>query len=74
MLRDMAGREVECQEFHFSAPSVLWTPPLYFTEQNTPQGYGVRQKKGGNALLSHYFSEWDRLIVFGLLPCVALAR
>ena len=26
-------------------------------------------KEGGNAFLSHYFSEWDRLIVFGLLPC-----
>ena len=47
MLRDTAGREGDAL-IHFLCcglfnPSVLWTPPLYFVFQNTPQCYGARQ-------------------------------
>ena len=62
MLRDTAGTEGDAQ-IHFLYcglfnPSVLWTPPLYFVFQNTPQCYGARQ--GRRTEMSRNTIEYER--------------
>ena len=62
MLRDTAGREGDAL-IHFLCcglfnPSVLWTPPLYFVFQNTPQCSGARQ--GRRTEMSRNTIEYER--------------